>query len=85
MIKICQECHKKFRIIELEQKFYERKKLLIPENCPNCRQQKRLSLRNESTLYKRICDKCHKDILSTYGKDSPYTVYCQECFHNSLI
>lgn len=76
----CKQCSKDFLIIVQEQKFYKKKDLPWPENCPECRQKRRLSLRNERKLYKRTCDKCKKEIISTYPADSKYIVYCQECF-----
>lgn len=76
----CHACGKDFLIIEQEQEFYKKKDLPHPQNCPDCRQKRRLALRNERKLYKRTCDKCHKEIISTYSPDSKYIVYCQECF-----
>ena len=78
--RTCKKCEKDFLIIVQEQKFYKKKDLPWPENSPECRQKRRLSLRNERNLYKRTCDKCKKDIISTYPPDSKYIVYCQECF-----
>ena len=31
-------------------------------------------------LYRDECDLCKKQILSLYAPDSPYTVYCSECW-----
>ncbi|NUJ97913.1 hypothetical protein HGA92_03965 [Candidatus Gracilibacteria bacterium] len=55
-------------------------KYLIPPPtlCPDCRQQRRLSFRNERKLYKRKCDFSGKDIISIYFHDKPYKVYDQE-------
>ena len=80
----CKCCDKEFLIIPQEQKFYDRKKLPNPDNCPKCRQKRRLSLRNERNLYKRKCDKCDKEVISTYKPDSEYTIYCQECYWEHL-
>lgn len=80
----CKACDKDFLIIVPEQAFYKKKGLPWPENCPECRRKRRLSLRNERTLFKRKCDKCKKDIVSTYSADSPYMVYCQECYWEYL-
>jgi len=82
--KECKACSKGFKIIPQEKTFYKKKKLPEPENCPDCRRKRRLSLRNERTLYKRTCDKCQKSIVSTYSKDSKYQIYCQECFWEYL-
>lgn len=76
----CKECSKDFLIIPEEKAFYQRKKLPDPELCPSCRQKRRLSLRNERVLHKRACDKCEKSVISTYKAESPYKIYCQECF-----
>lgn len=80
----CKACSKEFLIIPQEQAFYKKKGLPKPENCPECRRKRRLSLRNERKLYKRKCDKCSKDMVSTYSPESPYKVYCQECYWQHL-
>lgn len=80
----CKQCNKEFLIIAQEQAFYKRKSLPWPENCPECRRKRRLSLRNERKLFKRQCDNCKKEIISTYRPDSPYIVYCQECYWKHL-
>lgn len=79
-LHICEECGSKYLIIKQEKEFYVKKDLPWPNKCPECRQKRRLALRNERKLYNRKCDKCKKDIISTYRPDSPYIVYCQECF-----
>jgi hypothetical protein len=48
-----------------------------PTLCPDCRQQRRLSFRNERNLYKRKCDLTKKDIISIYSPDKRYKVYEQ--------
>jgi hypothetical protein len=80
----CKACSKDFLIIEQEQRFYTKKSLPTPGNCPDCRQKRRLSLRNERQLCNRTCDKCSSKLISTYSSDSQYVVYCQECFWKHL-
>ncbi len=80
----CKSCSKEFLIIPQEKVFYKRKKLPLPNECPQCRQKRRLSFRNERNLHKRTCDKCGENIISTYRADSPYIIYCQECYWNYL-
>ena len=36
--------------------------------------------RNERSLYRATCNRCKKAIFSTYAPESPYTVYCKECW-----
>lgn len=85
-ILICKEvdCGKQFRVIPQEEKFYEMKKLPLPDQCPACRHKERMALRNERKLYKRECDKCKKQMLSTYPQNAPYTIYCQKCFWENI-
>jgi len=80
----CEACSKPFLIIAKEQEFYMKKDLPWPVHCPECRQKRRLSLRNERKLYRRQCSKCQKDIVSTYSPESKYKVYCQECFWQNI-
>lgn len=81
MNKECSACKKGFTISPDEQAFYELMKASVPNYCPDCRLLRRLVWRNEKTLYRRVCDLCKKNIISIYASDSPYTVYCRECFH----
>jgi len=43
--------------------------------CPDCRQQRRLTWRNEGKLYQRKCDKTGKKIISAFSPDKDYIVY----------
>lgn len=76
----CIECKKDFLILQQEKNFYERKKLPVPVRCSACRREKRASLRNERKLYDRKCDKCGIELKSSYPSNSPYIVYCEQCY-----
>lgn len=78
--KKCEDCKKEFLILDQEQVFYFKKNLPKPVQCPKCRQDIRLALRNERNLFKRTCDKCQASMISPYRPDSPNVVYCQKCF-----
>lgn len=80
MKNICKTCETEFEIRKEDLIFYEQVKTIPPLDCPDCRAMKRLAFRNERTFYKRNCDMCKKDMVSLYAKDSPYTVYCNECW-----
>ncbi|MBU0647834.1 hypothetical protein KJ855_01495 [Patescibacteria group bacterium] len=84
--KTCQQCSINFEITDDDLEFYQKvspifagKKYDIPSPviCPDCRQQRRASWRNDNKLYKRKCDKTGKDIISIYSSDKPYKVYEQ--------
>ena len=88
-MKECEQCKALFDVTDQDRKFYDKvspvfvgKKYLIPEPtlCPPCREQLRLTWKNERKLYKRSCDLCKKSIVSTFSTDKPYVVYCRECW-----
>ncbi|EKE26695.1 MAG: hypothetical protein ACD_4C00189G0001, partial [uncultured bacterium (gcode 4)] len=85
-IKNCRLCSASFNITNLDLQFYDKVSPVFgwvkypipsPTLCPDCRQQRRLSFRNERNLYKRKCDLTQKDIISIYSPDKPYKVYGQ--------
>ena len=78
--KICENCKKSFLILGKEIEFLNKKGISIPIECFKCRQDKRLAMRNERNLYKRKCNKCNQDMVTTYAPESPYIIYCQKCF-----
>ncbi|MDP2103543.1 MAG: hypothetical protein Q8K26_01320 [Candidatus Gracilibacteria bacterium] len=85
--KTCKHCGVSFPITDKDLEFYEKvspvfngQKYQIPTPtlCPDCRQQRRLSFRNERKLYKRKCDATGRDIISIYSPDKPFKVYHQD-------
>jgi len=75
--KTCQNCKNQFVIEPNDLAFYERLEVPIPTYCPRCRAQRRMSWRNERSLYKRRCSAPGhtEDIISMYAPDTPYVVY----------
>ena len=80
MTKQCRQCSKSFKLEQWDLDFYQRIAVPQPSLCPDCRQQRRLTYRNERKLYQDQCDLCQRQIISLYSGDSPYTVYCQDCW-----
>ncbi len=78
--RVCQNCKASFLIDASDFVFYEKMKVPAPTWCPECRFERRLTFRNEKTLYKRKCDLCRKDIISVYPADRPYKVFCGACW-----
>jgi len=76
----CQNCKTDFVIEPEDFKFYEKIKVPPPTFCPQCRFQRRLMFFNQRSLYKRKCDLCGRDIISTHSSDKPFTVYCPPCW-----
>ncbi len=85
----CKQCNTGFEIADEDRKFYDKispviggKKFAIPEPamCPPCREQLRLTWKNERNLFKRNCDLCEKETFSIYSSDKPYLIYCKDCW-----
>jgi hypothetical protein len=85
--KTCKHCGASFPITDKDLEFYDKispvfagKKYAVPSPtlCPDCRQQRRLTFRNERKLYKRNCDATGKTIVSNYSPDKPFKVYHQD-------
>ncbi len=86
-MKTCKQCTSQFEVTDGDLQFYGRvspiingKKYLIsePTLCPPCRSQRRMTFRNERSLYHRKCDLTGKQIVSMFTPESPYTIYDQD-------
>lgn len=76
----CQNCKKDFIIEPDDFNFYEKIKVPPPTFCSECRLQRKMLRRNERTFYRRKCDKCKKEVISMYDKDTLFTIYCHDCW-----
>lgn len=79
-MKKCTKCNIDFEITHQDQAFYEKIKVPEPTFCPECRNQRRMSFRNERNLYQRKCDLCTKAFLSIYETNQSFPVYCYDCW-----
>ena len=84
MQKNCKKCSQTFQITSSDLEFYKKispkfdwkiYEIPAPTFCPDCRQQRRLSFRNERKLYRRDCDATWKQIISIYSPDKNLKVY----------
>ncbi len=75
--KICQNCKNSFCIEAEDFSFYEKMKVPPPTFCPECRTIRRLTWRNEMSLYKRKCNAPGHDetIISIYRPEESVVVY----------
>ncbi|MFH0770553.1 MAG: hypothetical protein V1926_04205 [Candidatus Peregrinibacteria bacterium] len=91
MQRICRNvwCLQPFDITTEDLAFYEKvspvfsgKKELIPppKLCPECRDQRRYTFRNERSLHHGTCTSCSKKIITMYAPESPFNVYCTPCY-----
>lgn len=73
----CKLCSKEFQITENDGRFYSQIDVDAPTLCPDCRQQRRLTYRNERKFYKRKCDLGGEGIISVYSPQKECKVFCQ--------
>ncbi len=78
--KTCQNCKTQFVIEPEDFDYYKKIDVPPPTFCPNCRLQRKMAWFKGFRLYKRKCDFCQKERISMYRPDSPYTIYCSECW-----
>ena len=77
---ICEVSKKSFKVIPQELKLYKQLNIPIPRKCPDIRHKERLALRAPRRLFDSKCDKCEKNIQTTYDINRIETVYCEECY-----
>ena len=73
--KICQNCKNDFTIEPDDFSFYEKVKVPPPTFCPECRMIRRMTWRNERSLYKRTCDKTGNPIITMFNPEAKVKVY----------
>ena len=78
----CQNCQAKFTLTEEDLNYFNNEiKIPVPTFCPDCRQQRRLTWRNEDNLYKRKCDATGKEIISVFSAEKPFPVYSNDYWY----
>ena len=87
MQKTCTQCSSSFEITDEDLAFYEKispvfngKKESIPPptQCPECRMQRRLTFRNDRSLYHSTSNLSGKATISMYHPDRKYIIYTQQ-------
>lgn len=79
------ETQKPFRVMGRELALYQQMKLPLPELSFDSRYRVRLRKYNPRRLYKRNCHRCKKSFETTFIPDSPYIIFCEDCFQSSLL
>ena len=80
----CEITQKPFRIAPEELQFYRKHNLPIPKRHPDQRHLDRIALRNPRKLFQRDCDKCGRDIETTYSLQHQARVYCNDCYNAEM-
>ncbi len=82
--RTCSICNNKFELCNKEIEFYKKKEIPFPAYCFLCRQKQRSNLRNKKEVFKRKCDKCKKNIITTYPNNSNLIIYCLDCYLKNI-
>ena len=83
-ILICEVSKKPYKIIPQELKFYKERGIPVPKRSPLQRHKDRNDLRNPRALWQRKCDKCQKDVYTSYDPKRPEKIYCETCYLNAV-
>ncbi|MEK7218833.1 MAG: hypothetical protein AAB728_05210, partial [Patescibacteria group bacterium] len=83
-ILLCERTGKPFKIIPQELALYRQHNLPLPRMCFDERHLERIRRRNPRQLWKRQCQKCGKEIQTTYAPERPEIVYCESCYLNEV-
>lgn len=87
MQRQCRVCRGEFEVSSREQDFLgrvapaiagRRFDIPLPSLCPTCRLQRRMSWRNERTLYARKCSKSGESLISAYAPTVPFPILKNE-------
>jgi len=84
-ILACEDCGKNYKIIPQELKFYKKQGLPLPRKCNECRHIERVSLRNPAQLFAKSCENCGKSIETSYPKNSPLIIFCEDCYLKHVV
>lgn len=76
----CEITGGKFVVTDWEQSLLERMDMPLPRLILDERHRRRMTHRNERSIYQDQCDKCKKSIISMYSPDKKMIVYCSDCW-----
>lgn len=80
----CEVTKKPFKILKQELEFYRAHDIPLPKHHPEVRHIERMRLKNPRKLFDRKCDKCAKDMKTTYRADSKDRVFCEACYDKEI-
>ena len=76
----CEITGGKFVVTKFEQELLKQMDMPLPRLILDERHRRRMTHRNERSIYQDQCDKCKKSIISIYSPDKNVTVYCHGCW-----
>ncbi len=79
-ILICEETKKNYKITPQEFELYKKLKLPLPRKAPDQRYKDLINRRLSQHLRLINCSSCNKEIYTTFPSDTPYEIYCEDCY-----
>jgi hypothetical protein len=78
----CERCTRNYRLILQELNFYRKMNLPVPNECFNCRHERRMKMRNPRQLFGGTCAKCGMHFETSYPpeKHNEFKLYCERCY-----
>ncbi len=83
-ILACKTCKRNYKIIPVELAKLKKLGLAIPSECPDCRHNQRMTLRQPRKLYNRNCAKCSSAFKTPFAPSAPEIIYCEKCYLSSV-
>src|SRR3989338_8960027 len=80
MERTCKITGTKFELTDQDLGIYRKLNVPLSDICTEERQRQKMAFRNEKSLYKGKCHLCGKSVVTIFSEDSPYTIYCNECW-----
>jgi hypothetical protein len=71
----CKNCNTNYELTEADKKFYQEVGISEPAHCPQCRNIRRMSWRNDRSFYNRKCSLSGKQFISFYPPETEFPVY----------
>lgn len=86
-ILACGKCQKNYRLIPSELEFYKNLSIPLPDLCPDCRQERRLSARGPNRLWQRQCMKegCANEFETSYAPERSEIIYCETHYNAEVV
>lgn len=81
----CMSSQKLFIVTKQELTFYRKYHIPLPRLHPQIRNTALKNEKNPRRLWKRNCQKCAQEILTSYAPACPEIVYCDSCYNNAIV
>lgn len=84
-VLLCEITKKPYKLMKQELALYRSTGLPIPRRNPDQRHKERMLKRNPRHLNNRACMKCQSSVQSTFTESQPATIYCEQCYQETVF